>query len=117
MEHEAEVQVAGLVVARQRPATAKGFTFILLEDQAGMMNAIIRPDVYERDRVTIRGEAVVWISGKLAKDDGTVNIIAERVRPLKIRQTFVATTQYAARSPSGFLKDLRRTAPGSRNWG
>jgi error-prone DNA polymerase len=117
MEHEAEIQVAGLVVARQRPVTAKGFTFILLEDQAGMMNAIVRPDVYERDRVTIRGEPLVWIIGKLAKDDGTVNVIAEQVRALEVRSQNVPKILSASRSPSAFLKDLRRTAPGSRNWG
>ena len=117
MEHEAEIQVAGLVVARQRPATAKGFTFILLEDQAGMMNAIVRPDVYERDRVTIRGEPLVWIIGKLAKDDGTVNVIAEQVRPLEVRSQNVPNILSASRSPSALLKDLRRMAPGSRNWG
>src|SRR6266566_4346412 len=48
LEHGAWVEVAGLVVARQRPETAKGFIFVLLEDEAGMVNVIVRPDVYER---------------------------------------------------------------------
>jgi len=117
MEHGAEIQVAGLVVARQRPGTAKGFTFILLEDEAGMMNAIVRPDVYDRDRVTIRGEPLVWILGQLAKDDGTVNVIAQEVRPLKLRPKDSPSNHRQARSPSTFLKDLRRSAPGSKNWG
>ena len=117
MEHGAAIQVAGLVVARQRPGTAKGFTFILLEDEAGMMNAIVRPDVYDRDRVTIRGEPLVWILGRLARDDGTVNVIAEEVRPLKLRSKDSPSNRQQARSPSAFLKDLRRSAPGSKNWG
>ena len=117
MEHGAAIQVAGLVVARQRPGTAKGFTFILLEDEAGMMNAIVRPDVYERDRVTIRGEPLVWILGRLARDDGTVNVIAEEVRPLKLRSKDSPSNRRLARSPSAFLTDLRRSAPGSKNWG
>src|SRR6266581_822956 len=49
-EHATTVEVAGLVVARQRPETAKGFVFVLLEDEAGMVNVIVRPDVYERYR-------------------------------------------------------------------
>jgi error-prone DNA polymerase len=117
MEHGAAIQVAGLVVARQRPGTAKGFTFILLEDEAGMMNAIVRPDVYDRDRVTIRGEPLVWILGRLARDDGTVNVIAEKVRPLKLRSKDSPSNRRQTHSPSAFLKDLRRAAPGSKNWG
>ena len=122
LEHDAEIQVAGLVVARQRPSTARGFTFILLEDQMGMINAIVRPDIYDRDRVAIRGEPFLWIVGKVAKDDGTVNVIAEEVRPLKLRRGFTSPaaptpSTAAPRSPYAFLKDLRRTAPGSKDWG
>src|SRR5206468_2019764 len=78
------VEVAGLVVARQRPETAKGFVFVLLDDVAGMVNVIVRPDVYDRYRATIRGEPLLWIAGKLAKDDGTVNVIAEEAQGLKV---------------------------------
>src|SRR5437879_8978188 len=73
--HASLVEVAGLVVARQRPETAKGFIFVLLEDEAGMVNVIVRPDVYERYRSAIRGEPLLWVRGKLAKDDGTGNVI------------------------------------------
>src|SRR5213082_3570891 len=58
-EHATTVEVAGLVVARQRPETAKGFVFVLLEDEAGMVNVIVRPDVYERYRPAIRGEPLL----------------------------------------------------------
>src|SRR5216110_949078 len=54
LEHGAWVEVAGLVVARQRPETAKGFVFVLVEDVAGMVNVIVRPDVYERYRTAVR---------------------------------------------------------------
>ncbi len=120
LEHGADVEVAGLVVARQRPETARGFTFVLMEDEAGMINAIVRPKVYERDRVAIRGEPFLWILGKLAKDDGTVNVIAEQVRALKLRRIAATPATPAApatRSPYAFLKDLRRSAPGSKDWG
>src|SRR5213078_2400155 len=84
LEHGARVEVAGLVVARQRPETAKGFVFVLVEDVAGMVNVIVRPDVYREHRTAIRGEPFLWVRGKLAKDDGTVNVVAEEVRGLRL---------------------------------
>jgi error-prone DNA polymerase len=116
-EHNAEVQVAGLVVARQRPSTAKGFTFILLEDEAGMINAIVKPQVYERDHLAIRKEPFLWIAGRIAKDDGTMNILAEEVRPLKLSNFPPQTTPVVPRSPYSLLTELRRTAPESKDWG
>jgi error-prone DNA polymerase len=105
LEHGAAVEVAGLVVARQRPATAKGFVFVLLEDEAGMINVIVRPDIYQRDRVAIRGEPFLWVAGKLAKDDGTVNVIAEEVRPIEATRRDL------------LLKTLRRHPPDAKSWG
>jgi len=118
LDHGAGVQVAGLVVARQRPETAKGFTFVLLEDETGMMNVIVRPDVYERDRIAIRSEPFLWIVGELAKDDGTVNIIATEVRPLKVRHPQLTPAEAGnTGNPYRFLRSLRQNAPGSRDWG
>ena len=118
LEQDVDVQVAGLVVARQRPETAKGFSFILLEDQAGMMNAIVRPDVYDRHRIVIRSEPFLWIVGKLAKDDGTVNVLTEEVRPLRLRRSAVENLPAGAAegSPYRFLKNLRRASLKSRDW-
>jgi DNA polymerase III alpha subunit len=113
------VQVAGLVVARQRPETARGYTFVLLEDEAGMMNAIVRPDVYERDRIAVRSEPFIQVIGTIARDDGTVNIVAEEIRPLNLGQTdppTAGTPYQAVERPFSFLKDLRRHAPSSKNW-
>jgi error-prone DNA polymerase len=118
LEEDADVQVAGLVVARQRPETAKGYSFILLEDQAGMINAIVRPDIYDRDRITIRTEPYLLILGKLAKDDGTVNIITKEVRPLRLRKLPTKERPAAAdsKSPYEFLKNLRQGRSQSRDW-
>jgi error-prone DNA polymerase len=118
LEQDADVQVAGLVVARQRPETAKGFSFILLEDQAGMINAIVRPDIYDRDRITIRTEPFLWIVGKLAKDDGTVNVLTEEVRPLQLRRPKLGKLSGGSesQSPYKFLKNLRRSPSKSRDW-
>ena len=124
--HAATVEVAGLVVARQRPETAKGFIFVLLEDEAGMVNVIVRPDVYERYRPAIRGEPLLWVRGKLAKDDGTVNVIAEEARGLKCGMRNVECgmegppDDSAFRTPHSafdFLRSLRRVAPDSKDWG
>jgi len=126
LEHGVRVEVAGLVVARQRPETAKGFVFVLLDDVAGMVNVIVRPDVYDRYRATIRGEPLLWIAGKLAKDDGTVNVIAEEARGLHCGLRIVdggfeePPVQSAIRKPQsemGFLKTFRRVAPDSKDWG
>ena len=122
LEHGTGIQVAGLVVARQRPETAHGYTFILLEDEAGMINAIVRPKVYERDRLAIRGEPFLTIAGTLARDDGTVNVIAEEVRPLALQQRLMtpdgtARSRTEEGSPYRFLKHLRRNAPDAKSWG
>ena len=122
LEHGTGIQVAGLVVARQRPETAHGYTFILLEDEAGMINAIVRPKVYERDRLAIRGEPFLTIAGTLARDDGTVNVIAEEVRPLALQQRLktpdgTARSRTEEGSPYRFLKHLRRNAPDAKSWG
>src|SRR5207253_2672510 len=120
--HATTVEVAGLVVARQRPETAKGFVFVLLEDEVGMVNVIVRPDVYERYRPAIRGEPLLWVRGKLAKDDGTVNVLAEEARGLRLHGMRDAgnemrpdPTHPASRishpdSPYAFLRTFRRFA-------
>ncbi len=118
LPHDTLVNVAGLVVARQRPQTAKGFTFILLEDETGMINVIVRPDIYERDRTIIRGEPFLLTVGKLARDGGTLNVIAEEVHALKLRHPNpMAPTASYNPSPGSLLKNLRRSAPRSRDWG
>ncbi len=109
-------KVAGLVVARQRPETAKGIVFLLVEDETGMTNVIVRPDVYDRCRAAVRGEAFVLVRGKLAKDDGTVNVLAEEVVGL---QTDIRKVDAARPTPHAFtfLRAMRRVAPDSKDWG
>ncbi|HXO86442.1 MAG TPA: OB-fold nucleic acid binding domain-containing protein, partial [Gemmatimonadales bacterium] len=108
--------VAGLVVARQRPQTAKGTVFLLVEDETGMTNVIVRTDVYDRFRAAIRGEPFVLVRGKLAKDDGTVNVLAEEVVGL---QTDIRRVGAARPTPHAFsfLRAMRRVAPDSKDWG
>jgi len=110
-------QVAGLVVARQRPETAKGIVFLLVEDETGMTNVIVRPDVYDRCRAAVRGEPFLLVRGKLAKDDGTVNVLAEKVEGLQLGGAQHAAPLHDSPSPLSFLRAMRRVAPDSKDWG
>jgi error-prone DNA polymerase len=77
------VTIAGLVIARQRPATAKGVTFMLLEDEHGTLNLIVPPPVHERCRLAVRGEPLVIADGKLERREGVVNVLVHDVRRLE----------------------------------
>jgi error-prone DNA polymerase len=72
------LKVAGLVTTRQQPGTAKGFVFITMEDETGLINVIIRPDVYQRYRPIARDEQAVIVEGVLQKENGVVNVLARR---------------------------------------
>lgn len=72
------VKVAGLVVVHQSPPTAKGFHFITLEDENGMVNVVVRPRVYDQYRRVIRREQVLWVTGVIEKQGVVVNVLAER---------------------------------------
>ncbi len=71
-----KVRVAGLVVVRQRPPTAKGFVFITLEDEDGLMNVIVRPDVYERYYKVMRNCFLLIVEGTIQKQPGILNVLA-----------------------------------------
>jgi len=73
------MQLAGMTVARQRPATANGVVFMLLEDEHGQANLIVPPQVYERYRHIIRGEPLVLARGKLERHDRNVNLLVREV--------------------------------------
>jgi error-prone DNA polymerase len=76
------VRIGGLVVARQRPGTASGIVFILLEDEFGTINLVIPPAIYERHRLTVRTEPLMLIEGKLEKlpaAGGAINVLVSKV--------------------------------------
>ncbi len=75
-------KIGGLVITRQRPGTAKGFVFLTIEDETGLVNVIVRPDVYERYRRTIRGSQCLIVEGVLQKESGCVDVIMKRCWPL-----------------------------------
>ena len=82
VRHGTRVRVAGLVVARQRPATAKGVTFMLLEDEHGPINLIVPPPVYERCRLAVRAEPIVAADGRLEHREGVTNVLVSRLSRL-----------------------------------
>ncbi len=85
-KHGAIVQIAGNVICRQRPGTAKGFVFISLEDETGVSNAIVTPALFEKLRLLITEEPFLMIEGQVQNSDGVVLVKAERIRPLQHAQ-------------------------------
>jgi error-prone DNA polymerase len=83
LPHGMTVELAGLVVCRQRPGTAKGITFLLLEDEVGLINAIVHLDLYLQERTLVRSEPFLMIKGKLQKTQGVINIIAQEITALE----------------------------------
>ena len=88
------VRIAGCVIARQRPGTAKGFVFLSLEDETGIANVIITPDFFERERVTITRSRCLMVEGKLQNQDGVIHVKAERVAPLDITSVEVRSRDF-----------------------
>jgi len=77
------VRTAGCVIARQRPGTAKGFVFLSVEDETGIGNAIITPDIMDQHRVVITSEKFLILEGVLQNQDGVISVRVERVAPLR----------------------------------
>jgi error-prone DNA polymerase len=84
--HGSIIQIAGNVICRQRPGTAKGFVFISLEDETGVSNAIVEPDLFEHFRLVITEEAFLLIEGEVQNSDNVVLIKARQIRPLTHEQ-------------------------------
>ena len=85
LRHGTRVRVGGMVVARQRPGTANGIVFLLLEDEHGTINLIVPAQVYERHRLTVRTEPLVMAEGKLERlpaAGGAINVLVDQVQPI-----------------------------------
>jgi error-prone DNA polymerase len=81
-KHGSIIRIAGNVICRQRPGTAKGFVFISLEDETGVSNAIVTPDLFEQARLLITEEPFLAIEGKVQNTDNVVLIKAQKILPL-----------------------------------
>ncbi len=107
--HGRRVCVAGLVVARQRPATAGGIVFLLMEDETGMVNAIVRPEVYERHRALVRGEPLLVAWGRLERRERNLNVLVHRLERAEVPQSALADLGEAPR--------VRAAAPEAQSFG
>jgi len=89
LPHDMPVRVAGAVIARQRPGTAKGFVFLSLEDETGIANIIITPQLFEQDHTTVIHHPFLLIAGRLQHQDNVISVKAEKVEPLVISRAEV----------------------------
>lgn len=92
--HGRRVRVAGAVITRQRPGTAKGFVFLTLEDETGIANIIIRPDLFAEQRLVVLQEPFLLVEGTLQNQDGVTSIRAERMEGLGGRQVEVDSRDF-----------------------
>jgi error-prone DNA polymerase len=76
------VRVGGWVIVRQRPGTAKGFVFLTLEDETGVSNVIITPQLFDQNRLVLVDHPFLLIEGVLQNQDNVVSVKAKRVEPL-----------------------------------
>jgi error-prone DNA polymerase len=91
--HGSTVRIAGNVICRQRPGTAKGFVFVSLEDETGISNAIVTPPMFEAHRLVITEEPFLLIEGRLQHIDGVIHVKAQRIERLQ-HDSSVASKSY-----------------------
>jgi error-prone DNA polymerase len=78
------LRIGGCVIARQRPGTAKGFVFLSLEDETGVANAIVNPDLFQQNRLLLSSEQFLMVEGILQNQDNVISVKAQRVSSLNI---------------------------------
>ncbi|HEX8645256.1 MAG TPA: error-prone DNA polymerase [Thermoleophilaceae bacterium] len=122
LRHGTRVRTAGLVVARQRPATAKGVTFMLLEDEHGAINVIVAPPVYEACRLTVRSDPMVVVEGRLEHREGVTNVVASAVRRLERPDVPLGEVRHieprrAWSTETASEADLRAVVPAAHSFG
>jgi error-prone DNA polymerase len=93
LEDGARVRVAGAVICRQRPGTAKGFLFMTLEDETGLVNVTVRPDMFERDHDVLVSTSILEIDGVLQARDG-LTVRAWSARPAPVEDVKVPSRDF-----------------------
>jgi error-prone DNA polymerase len=83
MKEGQRIRLPGLIVCRQRPGTAKGITFLLLEDEFSLVNIVVYPDLYERQRLHVRSTPLLIVEGRLQLVSNNINVVAERLIPIE----------------------------------
>jgi error-prone DNA polymerase len=89
-----KVRVAGCVIVRQRPGTAKGFVFLSMEDETGIANIIITPDMFQENRLLLVSEKFVLVEGILQNQDNVISVKARRILPLQVTQAETASHDF-----------------------
>jgi error-prone DNA polymerase len=84
VDDKTRVLVGGIVTHRQRPATARGVTFLNLEDETGMLNVVCEPGLYNRSKKIVRTSGALLVRGILEKADGAINLRADRLATLTV---------------------------------
>jgi len=112
IEHGASVQLAGMVTARQRPETANGITFLLIEDERGNVNLIVTPPVYDRHRALVRSAPLLRVRGRLERREGIVNVLVADLAPLEPTEP---PPQRPARELA--VAELRAVVPAGHSFG
>jgi error-prone DNA polymerase len=98
--HRSRVAFAGMAVARQRPATASGIVFMLLEDELGQVNLIVSPELYERNRAIVRGEPLLLVRGRFEHIKDNRNIVVDSLESLGPLARKIAATDVGAALPA-----------------
>jgi len=121
IEDGATVEVAGMVVARQRPETAKGIVFMLFEDETGTVNLIVPPPIYERHRSLVRAAPLLWARGRLERREGATNVLVAEVRALERiggpEPAVTTAPQEPASRRRRAVAELRAVAPVGHSFG
>jgi error-prone DNA polymerase len=121
LDHASTVEVAGLVTARQRPETANGITFLLLEDECGSVNLVVPPPVYDRHRPLARTAPLLRARGRLERREGTVNVVVHDLAPLERNAPPDLARAELLAGHSGrreaALAELRAVAPAGHSFG
>jgi error-prone DNA polymerase len=94
LPHGSHVRIAGGVIARQRPGTANGFVFLSIEDETGIANAIITPQLFDRYHLLVVHQQFLVIDGELQNQEGVVSVKAARIRPLKVTRAKSASHDF-----------------------
>ncbi|NUT55544.1 MAG: error-prone DNA polymerase [Thermoleophilia bacterium] len=98
--HRSRVAFAGMAVARQRPATASGIVFMLLEDELGQVNLIVSPELYERNRAVVRGEPLLLVRGRFEHIKDNKNIVVDSLESLGPLARRIAASDVGAALPA-----------------
>ncbi len=117
IDHGAMVEIAGMVTARQRPETANGITFMLLEDERGALNLVVPPPVYDRHRPLVRNAPLLRARGRLERREGTVNVVVSELAPLEPNPPAPKSSSPEPQPRERAVAELRAVAPGGHSFG